>query len=210
MIVLNCKQLDRNVSDQCNLSQTTRCWAYRIWAVTCDFQPCGILTWIHSDESSQPPVKLRNSKWCSVSSLTLIEYSSDWQRLWSDCAYAQADLRLCCSHLPHCCKSDVVAHVLLFILNTCMCSSVVRLDAYSMPSSTPVLSVYEHWRLWRDCTNAQTRYNNHCSLMRQVPKSLEMAELSDRIKWYLNFYLETIEINQLTLWSSMFVDILFR
>ena len=41
-----------------------------------DFQQCGILTWIDSDESVQPPVKLRNSKWCSDSSSTLIEYST--------------------------------------------------------------------------------------------------------------------------------------
>ena len=69
-----------------------------IWAVTCDFQQCGILTSVNSDEPLQPHFKLRNSKWCSVSSLTIIEYSSDEQRLWSDCAYAQADLRLCWSH----------------------------------------------------------------------------------------------------------------
>ena len=36
-----------------------------------------ILTSVDSDEPLQPPFKLRNSKWCSVSSLTLIEYSSD-------------------------------------------------------------------------------------------------------------------------------------
>ena len=59
----------------------------------------------------QPPFKLRNSKWCSVSSLTSIEYSSDKQRLWSDCGYAQADLRLCWSHIPHCWKSHVTAHI---------------------------------------------------------------------------------------------------
>ena len=47
------------------------------WAVTCDFQLCGILTCVDSDEPWQPPFKLRNSKWCSISSLTLIEYSSD-------------------------------------------------------------------------------------------------------------------------------------
>ena len=29
------------------------------------------------DEPLQPPVKLRNYKWCSGSSLTIIEYSSD-------------------------------------------------------------------------------------------------------------------------------------
>ena len=42
-----------------------------------DFQQCGILTIVGSDESVQPPFKLRNSKCCSVSSLTLIEYLSD-------------------------------------------------------------------------------------------------------------------------------------
>ena len=38
---------------------------------------CGILTSADSDEPVQPPFKLRNSKLCSVSSITLIEYSSD-------------------------------------------------------------------------------------------------------------------------------------
>ena len=82
------------------------------WAATCDFQQCVILTSVYSDEPVQPPFKIRNSKWCSVSSLTLIEYASDKQRLWSDCAYAQADLRLCWSHIPHCWKSHVTAHIL--------------------------------------------------------------------------------------------------
>ena len=59
----------------------------------------------------QPPFRLRNSKWCSVSSLTFIEYSSDKQRLWSVCAYAQADLRLCWSHIPHCWKSHIAAQM---------------------------------------------------------------------------------------------------
>ena len=67
-----------------------------------DFQQFGVLTCVDSDEPLQPPFKLRNSKWCSVSSLTLIEYSMDKQRLWSDCKYTQADLRLCWSHIPHC------------------------------------------------------------------------------------------------------------
>ena len=42
-----------------------------------DFQQCGILTSVDSEEPLQPPLKLRNSKRCSVSSLTAIEYSSD-------------------------------------------------------------------------------------------------------------------------------------
>ena len=76
------------------------------------FQQCGILTSVDSDEPVQPPFKLRNSKWCPVSSLTFIEYSSDKQRLWSDCAYAQADLSLCWSHIPHCWKSHALAHII--------------------------------------------------------------------------------------------------
>ena len=82
-----------------------------IWASVWDFQQCGILTCVDSDRPGQPPFKLRNSKWCSVSSLTIIEYSSDKQRLWSDCAYAQADLRLCGSHIPHCWKSHALAQL---------------------------------------------------------------------------------------------------
>ena len=77
-----------------------------------DFQQCGILPSEDSDGSVQILFKLRNSKWCSVSSLTLIEYSSDKQRLWSDCTYAQADLRLCWSHIPHCWKSHVAAQIM--------------------------------------------------------------------------------------------------
>ena len=84
-------------------------FAYTIWAATCDFQQWCVLTSVDSGEPVQPPFKLRNSKWCTNSSLTLIEYWSDKQRLWSDCAYAQADLRLCWSHIPHCWKSHVAA-----------------------------------------------------------------------------------------------------
>ena len=79
--------------------------------MACDFQQCGILKSVDTDEPVQPPFKLRNSKYCSVSSLTLIKYSSDRQRLWSDCAYAQADLRLYWSHTPHCWKSHVAAKI---------------------------------------------------------------------------------------------------
>ena len=65
-----------------------------MWAATCDFQPCGILTSVDSYEPVEPPFKLWSSKWYSVSSLTLLEYSRDKQKLWSDCMYAQAYLRL--------------------------------------------------------------------------------------------------------------------
>ena len=46
-------------------------------AATCDFQQCDILKSVDSDEHVQPPFKLRNSKWCLVSSITFIEYSSN-------------------------------------------------------------------------------------------------------------------------------------
>ena len=82
-----------------------------IWVVTCDFQQCGFLTSVDSDEPVKPPFKLRNSKWCSVSSLTIKEYSSDLQRFWSDCAYAQAGPRLCWSHIPHCWKFHALVHI---------------------------------------------------------------------------------------------------
>ena len=62
--------------------------------MTRDFQQCGILTSVDSDEPLQSPFRLGTLKWCSVSSFTLIGYSSDKQMLWSDCAPAQADLRL--------------------------------------------------------------------------------------------------------------------
>ena len=41
-----------------------------------DFRQFDILTCVDSDEPLQPHFKLRNSKWSSVSSLTIIKYSS--------------------------------------------------------------------------------------------------------------------------------------
>ena len=98
------------------------------WAVTCDFQQCGNLTSVDSDEPEQPPLKLRNSKWCSVSSLTLKEYPSNKQRVWSDYAYAQADLRLCWSHIQHCWKSHALAHMYVYewLLHVWILSRSVR------------------------------------------------------------------------------------
>ena len=63
-----------------------------IWAATCDFQQCDILTSVDSDKPGQPPFKLRNSKCCSVSSLTL-----------------------CWSHIPYCWKSYATAHLSVLI-----------------------------------------------------------------------------------------------
>ena len=88
-----------------------------------------------SDKPKQPSFKLtlRNSKWCSVCSLTLIEYSSDKQRLWQDCAYAQADLKLFWSHIPHCWKSHVAIH---FFLRFFSSSSVLLEDTFGYDKTT--------------------------------------------------------------------------
>ena len=48
----------------------------QIWALTCDFQQCGMLTYVDSNKPVHPTFKLRNSKWYSVGSLILIEYPS--------------------------------------------------------------------------------------------------------------------------------------
>ena len=106
-------------------SLVSRVYIYNnTWANARDFTQCTILTCVDSDEPVQPPLKLRNSKWWSVSSLTLIEYSSDKQRLWSDCAYAQAGLSLCWSHIPKCWKSHATAHIFSSI-KTCSVLFVV-------------------------------------------------------------------------------------
>ena len=81
------------------------------------FPQCGILRSVDSYEPVKPPFKLRNSKCCTVSCLTVIEYSSDLQRLLSDWAYMQADLSLCWSHLPNCSKS----HVAIFVWFNSLC-----------------------------------------------------------------------------------------
>ena len=57
-----CVVLDLSIPDLCPLSY---------------LQQCGILLSVHSDEPVQLPFKLWNSKWCTVSSLRIIEYSSD-------------------------------------------------------------------------------------------------------------------------------------
>ena len=92
-------------------------YKHYIWASAWYFQQCGILTCVDLDEPLQPPFKLRNSKWCSVSSLTILEWSSDKQRLWLVCTYAHADLSLCWSHILLCWKSHALDQF-FFILIT--------------------------------------------------------------------------------------------
>ena len=48
------------------------CVIHYILAETWDFQQCGILTYIDSNKPVLSPVKFRDSKCCTVSSLTVI------------------------------------------------------------------------------------------------------------------------------------------
>ena len=81
-----------------------------------DFQQCGILTSVGTDEPVLPSLKLRNSKWCSVGSLIIIEYSSDLKGS-DQTAGMQADLKFCWSHVPYCSKSHALAQFLWYPLH---------------------------------------------------------------------------------------------
>ena len=74
------------------------------WSTTCDFQQCGILTRlsVDSDKLVQPPLKLRNSKWCSVSSLIQMTLIEGWQGFaMSKSTYYHHLNPLCKVHIPN-------------------------------------------------------------------------------------------------------------
>ena len=79
--------------------------------MTCDFQQCAILTSVDSDEPVQPPVKLRNTKLSSISSLTLIIIKRQ--------AKALISLRVCAGSS----EPLLVAHTTLLEIS-CRCSFV--------------------------------------------------------------------------------------
>ena len=128
---------------------------YHFWATTCDFQQCGILSCVDSDEPLQLPNKLRNSIFCSVSSLTLIEYSSDYVRLCSDCAYEQADLRLCWSHIPHCWKSHVTAWYFIIFMCVAFTCTYFYKQCRKTQCSSFLMAEYQMiltFAIWRACS----------------------------------------------------------
>ena len=101
----------------------------------------------------RPLFKHRNSKWCSINSLTVKGYFSDKQRFVSVCAYAQAGLSLCWSHIRHCSKSHVADH-LVYSVNSCN-------KGYLKPAFYGTL-VYKskcHIREVRKKAKNKTRYN---------------------------------------------------
>ena len=83
--------------------------------MTCDFQQCGILTSVDSDEQVQPPFSLETQN--DVKSVLnthriFKRLAKALIRLRVYCAYAQADLRLCWLHIPYCWKSHARAQLL--------------------------------------------------------------------------------------------------
>ena len=93
---------ERPIEDQTNVVWLIYMWFPTMW----HFDKCRLR------RACAASLKLRNLKWCSVSSLTLIGYLSDQQRLWSDCVYGQADMSLCWSHIPHRVLQDAISCVL--------------------------------------------------------------------------------------------------
>ena len=66
-----------------------------------------------SDQPGHPPSLIRVFAICVKKAWVLSYPLSTLQRLWSDCADAQADLILCWVHLPFCWFCRVLAHMIL-------------------------------------------------------------------------------------------------
>ena len=89
-----------------------------IWAVTCGFQQFDILTSVDSEEPLQPPFKLRNSKWCSVSS-----YNN--HRILKRLAKALIRLRICSGWS----EALLVAHTTLLEIS-CYGSIIIMINMH--------------------------------------------------------------------------------
>ena len=77
-------------SSESTLVKMPHCWKSHVAAQLCAFQQCGILTSVDSGEPVQPPAKLRSSKCCSASSLTVIQCN-----IFKRLAKALIRLRVC-------------------------------------------------------------------------------------------------------------------
>ena len=70
--------------------------------------------------------------------------------LWSDCAYAQAGLSICWSHIPHCWKSHVTAQLF----------SIAIISTFQHPSWPPQVNVFEKQvSMTRRCHNHRPQTN---------------------------------------------------
>ena len=84
--------------------------------MTRDFQQCGNLTSVDSDKPVQPPVRLRNLKWCSVRSHSIFKRQ----------AKALTRLRVCAGWS----EPLLVAHTILFEISS-TCSNTIYIMGFS-------------------------------------------------------------------------------
>ena len=101
------------------------------WAVKCDFQQCGILTWIDSNKPVQPPFKRTNSKCRWVSSLS--------HRIFKQLAKALIILRVCSGWS----EALLVAHTTLLEIS-CRGSLILFVLSYCF-SVQPTWYGHEWW-----------------------------------------------------------------
>ena len=83
-------------SDMCTLSEAC---VYQIWASSREKPSSGFATRVELNWPSLPQKLCRDLKFQIYKLEVLYYLVSEQQRCWSDCADAQADLRLCCSHM---------------------------------------------------------------------------------------------------------------
>ena len=112
LFYLTSQKLRRQIKGYCYTKPYLRTGVYNFWTKSTqinNLEKCQKLKmWKSTHKGPFPALRI---KWWSVSSLTVIEYSSDKQMLWSVCTYAQSDLSLSWSHIPQSSKSHVTAHI---------------------------------------------------------------------------------------------------
>ena len=133
------------------LCLVTVCYAF---VRVCLFVPCGHLLgkgWPLGSRLWCLTVSLSHSHWYLGSGVVLNcidSWSLHPYLLWSNSVYAQADLRLCWSHIPHCFKSHVTAHFSIPSLS----------KATELSYSYPILSFVAYNPVWNGDDNIGTRY----------------------------------------------------
>ena len=112
-----------------SLQDIELCWSYRLvlYDIGCILQNfphhCESWTIIHNPVLSEPahdtdhpvhsPSMSRVLVRPSLDSPEAVEGTYDWQRHWSDCTDAQADLSLCWSHKSYCRFCHALAHIII-------------------------------------------------------------------------------------------------
>ena len=146
------------------------------------------MTSVDADYPVQSPLKLRNSKCCSVSRLIVIEYESDLQRLWSDCAYAQADLSLCWSHIPHCWKSHAVCQGRKLRVKLLSGERVVMINTTFLINVLQMFWKLLHFRCSRVYTLNDCLARGVATIYAKLHLDTHLTRKIEDLTWVLMFY----------------------